>query len=77
MIDLDAEERPPYERRPYRLRTLRQLSDPVERAQAIQRMADAAEEAMSVDQLVAEAVAKKRAAKRATRRVLRRLKRLA
>lgn len=69
VVDLDAEEP-----RPFRLRTLRQLEEAaVERAQVLQRAADAAEEALTIDEMVAEAEAKKRATKRATRRVLRRL----
>ena len=43
------------------------------RAFALQRAADAAEEAMTLNELVAQADNDKRAAKRATRRVLRRL----
>jgi hypothetical protein len=59
---------------PRRLYTLRQLEDAaVERAIALQRAADAAVEAMTLDELVELKDETKRAAKRATRRVLRRL----
>ena len=57
-----------------RLRTTRACEEAAaERARAAKRTADAAEEALTLDELVAEADARERAAKRATRRVLRRL----